>query len=68
MVGLYRSIPTPLTTKLLFEWHDMVMAGRKDLRDAGRYRTGSEPMQVVSGAMYAPKVHFEGIRLTNCIC
>jgi Fic family protein len=59
MVGLYRSIPTPLTTKLLYEWHDMVMAGRKDLRDAGRYRTGSEPMQVVSGAMYAPKVHFE---------
>jgi Fic family protein len=59
MVGLYRSIPNPLSTELLFGWHCMVMAGRKDLHDVGSYRTGTEPMQVVSGAMYAPKAHFE---------
>ena len=37
----------------------MVASGRRDLKDVGRYRTGAEPMQLVSRAMYAPKVHFE---------
>jgi Fic family protein len=59
MVGLYRSVPDPLSTEMLSGWHRMVMAGRKDLHAVGSYRTGTEPMQVVSGAMYAPKVHFE---------
>src|SRR4029077_10997173 len=33
--------------------------GSRNLRDVGRYRTGAEPMQVVSGAIYEPEVHFE---------
>ena len=37
----------------------MVMAGRRDLRNTGRYRTSTEPMQIVSGPVSAPKVHFE---------
>ena len=37
----------------------MLMAGRRDLRDIGAYRTLEEPMQVVSGAIYAPRVHLE---------
>ena len=48
-----------LTEDQLVSWHRMVVSGRADLRDIGRYRTGDEPMQVVSGASYAPKVHFE---------
>jgi Fic family protein len=59
MVDLYRTVPKPLTKEMLFNWHRMVMSGRRDLRDVGRYRTSAEPMQVVSGAMYKPKVHFE---------
>ena len=59
MVALYRSIPNSLSTELLFDWHRMVMAGRIDLHDVGSYRTGTEPMQIVSGAIYAPKVHYE---------
>jgi Fic family protein len=59
MVGLYRSVSDLLSTDMLFGWHRLVMAGRKDLRNVGSYRTAAEPMQVVSGAMYAPKVHFE---------
>lgn len=59
MVSLYRSVPDPLSAEMLYRWHRMVMAARKDLHDVGSYRTGTEPMQVVSGAMYAPKVHFE---------
>ncbi|WP_340318137.1 Fic family protein [Rhizorhabdus argentea] len=35
------------------------MNGRRDLADIGRYRTHADPMQIVSGALHAPKVHFE---------
>ena len=37
----------------------MIMAGRTDVADIGRYRTHDEPMQVVSGPDYKRKVHFE---------
>ncbi|MGA7792149.1 MAG: Fic family protein [Candidatus Acidiferrales bacterium] len=59
MVDLYRSFGDPLSEDMLFRWHRMVMAGRRELKDVGRYRTGAEPMQVVSRAMYESKVHFE---------
>ena len=59
MVDLYRSFNVPLSHNLLFEWHSMLTNGRRDLNDIGRYRTHADPMQIVSGAIYAPKVHFE---------
>jgi Fic family protein len=48
MVDLFRSSAEPLSSEVLFRWHGMVASGRKDLIDVGRYRTGKEPMQVVS--------------------
>jgi Fic family protein len=59
MVDLYRSFAEPLTEETLFRWHRMVMSGSRNLRDVGRYRTGAEPMQVVSGPIDEPRVHFE---------
>ncbi len=59
MVNLYRSFAEPLSGEMLFAWHRMVTKGRSDLRDIGRYRSDNEPMQVVSGAIHAPKAHFE---------
>jgi Fic family protein len=59
MVSLHRSINEPLREPMLFDWHRMVVSGRTDIRDVGRFRTSIKPMLVVSGAMYAPKVHFE---------
>jgi Fic family protein len=59
MVSLYRSFSKPLSDELLFGWHTMLTAGRRDLKDIGRYRTDEEPVQVVSGSLYAPEVHFE---------
>ena len=59
MVDLYRRFSKPLSDQILFAWHRMLVQGRDDLRDVGRYRTGDDPMQVVSGAMHAPRVHFE---------
>jgi Fic family protein len=44
---------------MLYRWHRMVASGRRDLIDIGRYRTGKEPMQVISGRIGAQKVHFE---------
>ncbi len=58
MVGLYRSFSDPLSEEMIFGWHRMLMSGR-DINDVGRYRTGVEPTQVVSGATGAPKIHFE---------
>lgn len=59
MVDLYRSFSEPLSEEMLFRWHRMVMSGTRNLRDVGRYRTGAEPMQVVSGAISQHRVHFE---------
>jgi Fic family protein len=59
MVDLYRSFREPLSQEMLFAWHRMVTAGRRDLADIGHYRTSKEPMQIVSGPIGASKVHFE---------
>ncbi len=59
MVDLYRSYSRPLSERMLFGWHRMVTNGRRDLVDIGRYRTSSEPMQIISGPIGAPTVHFE---------
>ncbi|MGI9213589.1 MAG: Fic family protein, partial [Methylococcaceae bacterium] len=59
MIDLYRDFASPLSHTLLTGWHGMVTNGRQDLSDQGRYRTHPQPMQIVSGAIYAPKVHFE---------
>ena len=59
MVDLFRSIGAPLSEAMLFGWHRAVMKGRSDLKGTGKYRSSEEPMQVVSGRIGAPKVHFE---------
>src|ERR1700722_14417796 len=59
MVKPYKNLPPPLSGENLFLLHRMLMTGRQDLTDIGRYRTSSEPMQVLSGAMGSPKIHFE---------
>ena len=59
MINLYKSFSNPLTDDTLLAWHGMLTGGRRDLKDVGRYRTGDEPMQVISGPVGAPKVHFE---------
>jgi Fic family protein len=59
MVELYREFDAPMGDALLFRWHESLMNGRRDLANIGSYRTGSNPMQVVSGPLYEPEVHFE---------
>ncbi len=59
MVDLYRSFAEPLSDAMLFSWHRMLFEQRGGLRDIGRYRTGDEPMEIVSGPIHEPRVHFE---------
>jgi Fic family protein len=59
MVDLCKTFAAPLSEEMLFDWHRTLMSGRQDLTDVGRYRTGSEPMQVLSGPIGTPKIHFE---------
>jgi len=59
MFDLYHHFEVPLSHETMFQWHERLMLGRRDLHDIGCYRTGEEPMQVVSGYMHDPRVHFE---------
>ena len=59
MADLFRGYREPISDAMLFHWHALLMNGRRDLADIGRYRTHPDPMQIVSGALHAPKVHFE---------
>ena len=59
MVDLHHTCAEPLSHGMVFRWHRMLTTGRRDLKDVGSYRTHVEPMQVVSGGIHDPKVHFE---------
>jgi Fic family protein len=59
LADLYRRWSEPLDDSTLFQWHDRLMQGRTELRTIGGYRRHEEPMQVVSGRLDRPKVHFE---------
>lgn len=58
MADVCRTFAEPLTDKTLCDWHAMLMAGSRDLAAVGCYRSAPEPMQIVSGALHAPRVHF----------
>lgn len=56
---LYRRWGDPLDDSTLFQWHQWLMQGSTQIRTVGGYRQHLEPMQVVSGRLDRPKVHFE---------
>ena len=59
MVDLYHSYHDALDHGTLYRWHRMLTNGRTNLKDIGCYRTGEDPMQVVSGPLHDPNIHFE---------
>lgn len=58
LVAMRQTYQKPLTKKILFQWHSTLFETEKGI-EIGRWRTHSEPMQVISGAMGKTKVHFE---------
>ena len=59
MVDLYKTSASMLHEDTLLAWHRMILSGRYDIPHIGQYRTGDEPMQVISGNLIKPRVHFE---------
>lgn len=59
MKDLHLNYNTPLSHDMLFKWHGMLMNGRNDLSQIGAYRIHEDPMQVVSGPLHRPMIHFQ---------
>jgi Fic family protein len=59
MVDLYRSFADALADKTMFDWHRMLLSGDTSIQVIGGYRTRADAMQVVSGPVHKPTVHFE---------
>lgn len=58
MVEVRKTYSEPLSEEMLFRWHSMLMGHRIDIT-SGTWRTGAEPMQVISGAIGHVRIHFE---------
>ncbi|MCM4155983.1 Fic family protein [Gramella sp. AN32] len=58
MVDAQKFFEKPLSEKMLFSWHRMLMKGSPGI-PVGRWRDHSEPMQVISGAMGREIVNYE---------
>lgn len=58
MVDLYRRFSMPLSKEILCNWYRYLMSGKLPIKPS-KYRTYKDAMQVVSGPVYQPKVHFE---------
>jgi len=59
MVDAYESWMSPLDHETLFRWHGMLMTQSRHLEMIGGYRTHDDAMQIVSGRMDNPTVHYE---------
>ncbi|MEM9859350.1 MAG: Fic family protein [Bacteroidota bacterium] len=58
VVSVRKNFSKPLSRQGLFNWHKTLMQGYRNI-SAGKWRSGKEPMQVVSGTFGREKVHFE---------
>jgi len=64
MMDVRNSFKKPLTEKQLFQWHQMLLSEKKGIQ-IGQYRTHTEPMQILSGALGKEKIHFEAPPSSN---
>jgi Fic family protein len=59
MVDVYTTYSEPLTHETLFRWHGMLLSHDRRLETIGGYRQHGDAMQIVSGRIDRPTVHFE---------
>ena len=59
MNDLYKYYDSQLSNSMICHWHKSLMKGRSDLQSIGCYRKNKETMQIISGQIGNPKVHFE---------
>lgn len=58
-VDVYSAFATPLDHQTLFRWHSMLLSHDPKLETVGGYRRHGDAMQIVSGRLDRPTVHFE---------
>jgi len=59
MHELHTSFDKPLSHETLHAWHALICGGQTGIKIIGAYRTGGDPMQIVSGPIQRPVIHFE---------
>lgn len=59
MVDVYSTYAAALGHDTLFRWHEMLLSFDKRLEAIGSYRRHEDAMQIVSGRLDRPVVHFE---------
>ena len=59
MADVYTNWAAPLQSEELFRWHAMLMAGNRYIETVGAYRRHEDAMQIVSGSVDRPTIHFE---------
>lgn len=58
MVNVYGSFAAPLSHDMLHRWHAMLLAHDRRLDSVGAYRHHDDTMQILSGRLDRPTVHF----------
>jgi len=58
-VEIFRNFSQPLNDSLLHRLHQALLGHRADLPTIGKYRTDKESMQIVSGPIHHPRIHYE---------
>jgi len=64
MIHARNSYAKPLSQKMLFEWHAMLMKGNRRIK-AGGWRTHAEPMLIVSGSIGREQIYYEAPPSSN---
>lgn len=59
LCDVYASYQEELTHDMLYKWHAMLFDKHSSITDRGKYRTHSEPMQIISNRHGSHKVYFE---------
>ena len=59
MVDVYSSFAEKLSHETLYRWHRMLLSHDRRLETIGAYRQHAEAMQIVSGRLDRPTIHFE---------
>ncbi len=59
MVDVYSGFATPLDHQTLCRWHSMLLSHDRSLETVGAYRRHEDAMQIVSGRLDRPTIHFE---------
>jgi Fic family protein len=59
MVDLYSGFADPLDHETLFRWHRMLLSHDRRMETIGEYRQHTDAMQIGSGRIDRPTIHFE---------